>query len=81
MSTVGHVAHSVDAPRLSDPSFGRAWTAVVAHPGVCDLFVRYGRRARLAGVRGAAVPIVIGAVVGAVGIVLTIVTEIGNAFR
>ena len=47
----------------------------------CVAAVLYGRRARLAGVRGAAVPIVIGAVVGAAGIVLTIVTEIGDALR
>ena len=47
----------------------------------CIAAVFFGRRARLAGVRGAAVPIVIGAVVGAAGIVLTIVTEIGNALR
>lgn len=47
----------------------------------CVAAVLYGRRARLAGIRGAAVPIVIGAVVGAAGTVLTIVTAIGDALR
>jgi hypothetical protein len=47
----------------------------------CVAAVLYGRRARRTGVRGAAVPIVIGAVVGAAGIFLTIVTAIGDASR
>lgn len=47
----------------------------------CVAAVFFGRRAKLAGVRGAAVPIIIGVVVGAAGIVLTVVTEIGDALR
>jgi len=54
-------------------------TAVMLVPCVAAVF--FGRRARQAGVRGAAVPIIIGAVVGAAGVVLTVVTEIGNALR
>ncbi len=47
----------------------------------CVAAVLYGRRARRAGVRGAVAPMAIGAVVGAAGIVLTIVTAIGDALR
>lgn len=53
--------------------------AVLLVPCVAAVF--FGRRARRAGVRGAAVPIIIGAVVGAAGVVLTVVTEIGDALR
>lgn len=47
----------------------------------CVAAVLFGRRAKQLGVRGAAVPIIIGALVGAAGVVLTVVTEIGNALR
>ena len=47
----------------------------------CVAAVLYGRSARRAGVRGGAVPIVIGAVVGSAAIVLTIVTTIADALR
>jgi len=47
----------------------------------CAAAVLYGRRARLAGVRRAAVPIGIGVLAGTAGIVLTIVTAIGDALK
>jgi hypothetical protein len=113
----------LDARNPPDPSFGRAWAAVVLIPvfailafaaGVaalsalgyssggeeplwvdlivdlvatavllvpCIAAVVFGRRAKQAGVRGAAVPTTIGALAGAAGVVLTVVTEIGNALR
>ena len=56
-----------------------AATGVLLLPCVAAVF--FGHRARRAGVRGAAIPMVVGAVVGVAGIVLTVVTEIGNAVR
>ena len=47
----------------------------------CVAAVFFGRRARAAGERRAIGPIVIGIVVGAAGLLLTAVTEIGNALR
>lgn len=54
-------------------------TAILLVPCVAAVF--FGRRARQAGVRSASVPIIIGAFVGAAGVVLTVVTEIGDALR
>ena len=47
----------------------------------CVAAVFFGRRARAAGERRAIWPIVIGGLVGAAGLLLTAVTEIGNAMR
>lgn len=54
-------------------------TAVLLAPCVAAVF--FGHRARRAGVRGAVLPMIIGAVVGAATLILTIVTEIGDALR
>jgi hypothetical protein len=47
----------------------------------CVAAVLFGQRARHMRVRGAALPIIIGVVVGAAGVALTVVTEIGDALR
>jgi hypothetical protein len=44
----------------------------------CAAAVFFGRRAKKAGVRGAPVPLVIGAALGLAGLALTIGSEIGN---
>jgi MFS family permease len=68
-----------DEPLWVDLVVALVVNAVLLVP--CVAAVLFGRRARHMGVRGAAVPIVIGFVVGAAGIALTVVTEIGNALR
>ena len=68
-----------DEPLWVDLIVNLSATTVLLVPCVAAVF--FGRRARQAGVRGAAVPIIIGAVVGAAGVVLTVVTQIGDALR
>jgi len=47
----------------------------------CVAAIVFGTRARRSGAHGAAIPIVIGAVVGAAGIILTVATTIGDALH
>jgi hypothetical protein len=68
-----------DEPLRVSIVVGVVASAVLLVPCVAAVF--FGQRARQAGVRGAVVPMIIGAGVGAAGLILTLVTEIGDALR
>ncbi len=73
---------------LGHPSGGDVptWASLIADVTTLAVFlapcvaaVAFGRRAERAGLHGAAVPVVIAVVAGAAVIILTIITELGNA--
>jgi hypothetical protein len=68
-----------DEPLWVSIVVGVVASAVLLVPCVAAVF--FGQRAREAGVRSAFVPMIIGAGVGAAGLILTAVTEIGDALR